>query len=312
MKKYIAALILLAVITACTGGSGEADLEKDIYKGTTGVVLSFFENSLGDEVFENEQLNLPIKLENKGAYQVTNSKLVVATERGFIEFSNGNNIYQKSGIRLDGKSVFVTFDDFHIEELVMNVKELDPQSEYHDSFITVNFCYDYKTSAFAEVCIDTDPHGQRVSDKACSQINSISMSEGQGGPVVIERVETRMLVVDNFIKPQFKIYISNRGEGTVISPNRIDSVCSQGSIGQETYNSLRLTALDMSGFSMGSFECIPSELVLYNDEDFITCTLKTGISRDRQPYLTPLKVELSYGYMETASKEIKIKKILRY
>ena len=98
----------------------------------------------------------------------------------------------------------------------------------------------------------------------------------------------------------------------MISPNRIDSVCSQGSIGQETYNSLRLTALDMSGFSMGSFECIPSELVLYNDEDFITCTLKTGISRDRQPYLTPLKVELSYGYMETASKEIKIKKILRY
>ncbi|MEK6916391.1 MAG: hypothetical protein AABW92_01480 [Nanoarchaeota archaeon] len=309
--RYFLILVALVFLAACSTGSKDSDLEKEIYKGTTGVVVSFFGNNIGDEVFEGEQLNLPIKFENKGAYDVTNSKLVVAAEKGFMNFPGGSNIYQKSGIKLNGKNVFVTFDDFHIEELNLQVNKLSPLSEYHDSLVIVNFCYDYKNMAFTEVCIDTDPHNQRVSDKTCSQIDSIGLSGGQGGPVVINRIETRMLVFDNAIRPQFKIYISNTGKGTVISPNKIDSVCSQDSVGQQTYNSLKLTALDMSGYTLQNFECLPSELVLYRDEDFITCTLKSGISRDKQPYITPLKVELSYGYMDSAAKEIKINKILR-
>ena len=318
-NKIIFSIILLICITSCTftGKNDEdLDIEKNIYKGTRGVSMDFFENNFPDEIFENEELNLAIKIENKGAYDVKNAKILVSVEKEFMNFFNGDHVYEtlfQGRPFLQGKTYYSDFNDFHIEELRLKVKELDDLSEYHDSFILSTFCYDYKGIAIADVCIDTDPHDVKVTEKVCSEIDSISLSEGQGGPVIIDRIDTRMLVQGDTIKPQFKIYITNKGKGTVISSGKSDEVCNKESIGFDTYNTLKITELEFSNHNLNNFECLPSDLVLLNNEDFITCTYKgTDITKNSPTYLTPLKVAFEYGYTESISKEIKIRKILTY
>lgn len=317
MRKKILVLILLLIVSCTNTNKGQdLDIEKNIYKGTQGVVLDFFDDRFPDEIFENELLSLAIRIENKGAYQVKNAKLLVSVEKEFMEFKQDDHIYEKTlsgNPFLEGKTYFSDFNDFHIEEITINVKELDDLSEYHDAFILTNFCYDFKGIAIADVCIDTDPHSIKVTDKVCSEISSISLSEGQGGPLIIERVETRMIVENNNIKPQFKLFFKNQGQGTVITPGKIDQICNKNSVGFDTYNTLKLTKLEFSNHNLGSFNCLPTELILYNNQDFMTCTYTgSDITKDLPAFLTPLKIEYEYGYSESNAKEIKIKKILNY
>jgi hypothetical protein len=147
-------------------------------------------------------------------------------------------------------------------------------------------------------------------------VSDIDLSNGQGGPVVITKIESRMMVDENSIRPQFRIYISNAGQGNVIRYGTKDAVCSNSGLVQGAYNTVDLINIDIgySNFHIGDFECNPLSLVLQKNEDYITCTMKAGkISKNTGvSYLTPMKVEFKYGYIESASKQIKIKKILKY
>ena len=95
-------------------------------------------------------------------------------------------------------------------------------------------------------------------------------------------------------------------------PDRIGDVCNNIALNRNTYNLVRLRNIEFSNsrYSLGNgIECIPSELVLRDEEDSITCTVTgSGISTDAPSYMTVLRVEIEYGYTESVSKEIKIKK----
>jgi hypothetical protein len=323
MSKEINMLVFVVILLSlvgCSGGGKTTDLNKDIYKGTEGVLTSFYGN-IPLEVFEGETLSLAVKFDNKGAYEVKNAKFVVSLEKEYMGFSNGGYIYEtlfsnvlsQKGKILEGKNSYTDYDDFHVEEIPIKVGQLDDFSEYHDTTILTSFCYDYYGIAVADVCIDTDPHNIKLNDKVCNEISSISLSSGQGGPLIIDRIETRMLVDNSVIKPQFKIFFRNVGSGTVITPGKYAQVCSSAPLGYDSYNTMKLTQLEFSSYNLNDFECLPQDLMLIRNEDFMTCTFRgNSIGRNIPTYLTPLKVEFAYGYKDTASKELKIKKIQRY
>lgn len=318
MKNKIIFLLLIILITSCTSGNNDAQLEKDLYKGTQGVVLEYFKNNFPDEVFEEETLNYAVRITNKGPYEASNTILLVSLEKGYMNFKDGSsdleNVKARNIKTLNKKTIFNTLDDFEVvDDIGIEVRKIDGLSEYHDSIILTTLCYDYRGIAIADVCIDLDPHDTSPREKECNVKESISLSEGQGGPVVIDRIETRMLIEDDKIMPQFKIYVSNRGRGTVLQPGSISEVCSKTSLNTETYNSVRIDSIKLSDRTTGDFECIPSELMLRNEEDFVTCTLKNRpFDKAAEAFQTPLRIEISYGYMESSSKEIKIIKILPY
>jgi uncharacterized repeat protein (TIGR01451 family) len=321
--KKIFLLLLFLIIAGCTPtGTNQVKLEKDLYKGTEGVTLDLFDDKLPSEVYQGETLNYIVKATNKGPYPVNNAKLVISLEKGYMSFINpmspsNTHIKVISNIDLEGKTLFNTLDDFEVREESIKSLPLDGQSEYHDSLITTNFCYDYKGIAVADVCIDTDPYSIRPGQKVCTVKDSISLSEGQGGPVLISQIDTRMLV-DNFngkdyIRPQFILHIINQGQGFVIKPGTTDKVCSENALQSDVYNSVIINNIKFSSYTKKDFDCFPEELVLMEDQDKITCILKTGaIAKESASYTTPLEVEISYGYMFSQSKEIKIKKVLRY
>ena len=317
MKHKIIFLVLILLISSCnSNNNNDAELEKDLYKGTQGVVLEYFENNFPGEIFEGEKLEYAVKLTNKGPYRAHNMILLVSLEKSYMAFGSTlgalDNIKIENVNPLDGKTIFNPLDDFDVIELPMIAKQLDELSEYHDTFVLTTLCYDYKGIAIADVCIDPDPYDTSAREKECNVKESISLSGGQGGPVVIDRIETRMMVDDDStVKPQFKIYVANHGQGTVLKQGMTRLVCNKESLNTEAYNIVRISKIQFSNFRKEHFDCIPEDLVLRNEQDFITCTLNPSVN-EKYAYQTPLTIEIEYGYTESSSKEIKIKKILPY
>jgi hypothetical protein len=312
--KIIFLLTALILLSGCDFNSNnDAVLEKDIYKGTQGVYLDFFE--LPDEVYGGEEISYIVRVENKGPYEVKGATLLVNLEKDYMSFVSqdcqGNTCSHPIPL-LDGKDVYNTLDDFEVINLQIKTKELDDLSEIHESLILTSFCYNYEGKVFTDVCIDTDPFDTLARNKVCTVKDTISLPEGQGGPVIIDRIEPRMLLDADNVIPQYKIYISNRGQGEVVTWGKSNTVCNNQELG-ENYNTVELTEFEVSGlkYTEGQIKCIPDIISLRRDEDFITCTANT-ISKSRQSYVTPLKIELRYGYVESSAKEIKIKKLLKY
>ena len=310
--RYYLFFVLLFVLSSCDSISGEGELKKDLYQGTSGVEFEIFD--LPSEVSEDEEIPLIFRVENKGPY-VTKGRIVINTEKDYVNIKGMNN-YAAVDFNLDGKTVLNDIDDFEIYNVPLLAGKLDPLSEEHDTYLSTYLCYEYKGLAYADVCVDTDPYEVSNADKACKAQSSISLSGGQGGPVIIESVEPNMLINGDTIRPQFKIYIQNVGQGTVIQSGSIYQVCSKDSLNLNTYNTVSLSEVEISGkkLSGGQIQCVPSVLQLRNEKDFVTCTVAPGsaIPRNTLSYKSPLKIEINYGYMQALSKEISIRKILTY
>ncbi len=239
----------------------------------------------------------------------------MSTEEDYIGMSSGRHVITEQ-FSLSGKTVFNDIDDFEILNFPLYIKSLSPLSEIHESYILTQLCYEYRGLAYTDLCIDTDPYDSGDSEKACSAQSSISLGQGQGGPVVIDSVVPKMLLDGNVVRPQLKIHIRNTGSGSVFQKGYMNQVCSSDPLQITTYNTITLKEVELSGRSLsgGQIECIPQNLQLRDEEDFVTCTVVQGqgISREMLSFETPLKIEIEYGYTESISKQISIKKILQY
>ncbi|MEM3373752.1 MAG: hypothetical protein QXE31_00885 [Candidatus Woesearchaeota archaeon] len=309
-KLILFFFIISLIFTSCTSINNTKNIGKKIYTGTEGVLIEVFSN-LPDSIYEGEILNYIIKVVNKGPYEVNNAKLLITLEKNYMEFSDSSNIAEIKNINLEGKSLNNLIDDFSLIEKPIKAKKIDSQSEYQLTNILTSFCYDYKGILINDVCIDSDPYNLKSLKKVCNTHN-LEFSEGQGGPLKISLIETRMLSENNYLRPQFKISFQNVGNGIVIKKGTIDKVCNKDSL-QEVYNVITLKDISFSKFHINDFECYPEELILKQEQNSITCTLKPGLlSKEISTYSTPLRVEIEYGYFITDSKNIKIKKLLKY
>jgi hypothetical protein len=312
MKRTI--IIMLLFLAACQN-SNEPDIMRNIYVGTIGVALDFINNEIPDKVRENEVVYYTIRAQNRGPYELNNARLTISVDPGIMKFPDGSSVMVIDDITLQGKSFFDTFDDFRIRNIPITIQSLDETRAYHDAEILTAFCYDYKGYATANVCIDRNPQGATPVEKTC-RTSIVLLSQGQGGPVSIDKIEPYMIVeVINgveLVRPQFKIFVQNRGRGVVFKPGSIAQFCGHGDIDSDVYNNVRLDNIAFSNFNIHDFDCLPGSFVLKGGSDHITCTLKRerALQKDAA-YTTPLRVEISYGYKETISKELRIEKILR-
>ncbi|MBT3465368.1 hypothetical protein HN451_10335 [archaeon] len=306
LLMYLISLIVL--INSCTGsGNSPSITNPDLYKGTQGLEIEVISN-LPERIFENEPFEYVVKLTNNGVYDIKNGVLTLNVEKDYLSV-DGKNI-KKENINLQGKEIFQTLDDFEIKQFTIKSGNLDQTSQTHETLILTSACYDFMAKAFADICIDSDPHDINPTEKEC-KTKKIDLSKGQGGPVLISLIEPRMIMDDNYLRPQFKIHVKNSGRGTVLQHGREDTFCSSGNIAREQYNKVILSELSFSTFKKNDFDCSPEPLRLKGNEDVITCTLKTGkISKDITNYLTPITLELKYGYLISNSDMVKIEKIL--
>jgi len=296
-------IILVLFISGCVTNPFVATTTQDDFRtGSQGILMEFLTNAPPSEIYEEYPFQIGIILKNIGAYDTKNGFVSFTIEEDYMELMNQNQ--GAVSFSLKGKSVSIPTGDQLIKLVKAETKKIDEQSEQHESTILVSTCYQYQTKKDVTICIDTDVYDLKKMQKVCV-VKDITLTP-QGAPVAITKIESDMLPAedDNLIKPAFKIYIKNVGNGEVIDKGKISDICSSDPIDYKELNTVGIKVM----LSNEELECKPEPLKLRNNEDEVRCTLEKGISKNKATYTAPLTIELNYGYTYSMSKKITIKK----
>ena len=286
----------------------------DIRKGTQGLTMEFTKNAPPERVFEDTAFPMALEVNNKGAENVVDWELVFGFDP-YVEIDKGSKAQQE--LPIDGKSIFNPKGEGDLITINAKAKTIGAQSETQSSTILATACYPYKTILGTSVCIDNDIYGTKRGEKACS-VTDLTFGDGQGAPVAVTKVETRMLPEGDKVKPLFLIHIKNQGNGEVVKLSEVENVCTGEQLDYTDFNTLLISA-SLSGISL---DCrvkkegpeaeppAPVTIRLREKEDLVSCT--GDVVELEDAYVSPLKVELEYGYTFTISKDIIIEKILTH
>ncbi|MBD3310704.1 hypothetical protein GF351_05805 [Candidatus Woesearchaeota archaeon] len=299
-----AALIAVCLLAGCRGGGSGSILDpEDVRKGTKGLEMDFIERNPPDEIYEDSTFSLGIELENQGAADITQGILKVGIDRTFMEWDQAPS--QVSSVRLEGKTVTRPSGEQDFLNFRLYARPLPPNIETHTTQITVTSCYDYKTIAAFDVCIDTDIYGQGLFEKAC-EVEDLT-SSGQGGPVAVTRAEPTMLPheKEDRIMPQFRITVANKGGGRSFRKDLVKEMCTGATIDIKGFNTAEVNAY----LSEEALECRPHYVNLEERDAEVVCALTEGIPVEFGSYKTPLTVTIDYGYTDSMSKQVEIKDV---
>ena len=344
LKNIIAILMISLLIYGCEGGFlGKKEgyeptiTSEEIYKGKEGLDMEFFEDAPPKEILEESSLPIGIRLYNKGAYNIENGYLSIGLEKDYMGIDKQQEASWKSltedvkffekddehiTFDLKGKSIAYPLGDQEFIRFAAKTKEIgktDPQSEYHDSLISITSCYKYQTIAAETVCIDTDIYNFKQRKKTCDAKKAITLSS-QGAPVAVTKIESEMILDEGKIKPRFIITVKNLGNGEVIKHDKVEDACYSKPINYAEWNNIRIKAhlskvededkLDCDLIKEGKTD--DGTLNLRKKEDTIRCSYEKGFDEIRGTFSTPIYIVLDYGYTNTISKNVKIKKILTH
>ncbi len=282
-------LCFTLLLSSC--GTSYGSQEADPYRtGTEGVVVSFLDD---DYVFYDQQyLNLQLVLENKGAYDEPQGKVVLSGYDPTIvkldtepielpaEFY-GKNIYAPEGYQY-----FVSVAEESLVSLTLG--------ESYETTLQASLCYSYQSIATPTVCLLYNPEDIYICDQ-----DTIGLSS-QGGPVAV--TEVRQDYEQD--KVRFTVFVQHVGVGTVVNAYDVDAfdACPFG-LTNEDLDHVGVT-LEINGLDVPS--CIPSNgYIALNDagQGVIICTFTL---REQRTYTTPLKITLDYSYLSIIDQDIAI------
>ena len=346
-KKFtIIILISLIFITACTTSYKTTTTTPDLRIGFYGMTLEFLKGSPPVKIFEGDSFPVTIKVKNNGAYSIKESNPAVISLGVEKDYTKNVKLEQYSGtsIPIYGSYAFEEQNAHFViggrtqinprggEEIIiykLEAGKIDPKSEAHLSTVIATLCYPYETILDSTICVDTDINNLRPIKKVCN-MQDLIFNNGQGAPVAITKIEMNMLPTETLekITPQFLIYVENKGNGLVIKNEAVFDYCIRSETKHEDLNIVYVDAYlsgkrlncqlekieELSPIEFGTKEIDSDKLghiKLKDKKDIIRCALKEGIDRNQDPYLSPLKIRLWYGYTQSISASYFIEGILK-
>ena len=337
MVKKIAIILFLAIflllMAGCSSSSTKKNDDINVRIGFNGLDMEFLKGTPPAKMFEGNTFPVLIKVRNNGAYSIKNGQAILSlgVEKDYTKKADlltGGRIASLEGLSnaasfgLEGKSSINPIGNEEVISYNLVAGKVDPQSETHTSTVIATLCYPYETVLASNVCVDTDVNNLRPAKKVCN-MQDLVFGNGQGAPVAVPKIEVNMLPVISSgkdsadrIKPQFLIYIENKGPGTVIKAESVRDFCVKSDTEHKNLNVVYVDAylsstklrcqLDVEGSSTER-----GHIKLKDKKDIIWCDLAEGVSAAQDPYLSPLKVELSYGYTQSISANYAMQKTAR-
>jgi hypothetical protein len=269
--------------------------------GTQGIDISIVPNYPPSTIYDLNELIVLAEVKNKGNYNLAPQDCFIQVTgfdpnilRGSLDVPRtcAENLDQ-----LDGKTVFNLDGGFNqIEFRSSNIALPNGIFDYEPR-LNLLACYNYKTTASPQVCVDPLLFQVNAQQKACDYRRGISVSGGQGGPVGVSNVNVDQ--VGN--RAIFDITISNLGSGQVLSPFANIQGCGNAVIERQDFDKVSY-AVRLAN-TIGT--CNPRDGIvrLSNGRGKILCSFDIpGTSA----YETPLLIDLDYSYMQSISKQVKI------
>lgn len=314
MKKIvISSALLIALLLLGCGNTSRGAASEEFRIGSEGVKLSFLDSGMGEEIIvssENEEIDLLIEAQNRGAFPTTRSvegkmwlsgfdKNVVSLPTEVRDFSSDDSedLRGRSSLNPQGGQGFYTFEG------VINPSTLE-EGAYNPT-IVAHYCYQYSTLLSVEVCVEREIHSPNK-NKVC-RAKDITLNT-QGAPIAITKIEETTL--SN--KIQFNVHIKNVGGGQVVTRESYTE-CNPGSIPKKKdLDHVRVAVMKVSDVEL---ECAAltgeSSVRLIGGKGMFICKAdKSSLIDDNQEaYVGVLEAHLEYAYRDSIRHPLRIVKI---
>jgi len=307
-------IILLSTTILITGCTQSSSTEK--YKvGTDGLVIEFSKSN-PTSIYEREEFGTSLFIKNVGSYDIDKNnpaklKVLYDNYRITSKISSGN--VEVPDIVLAGKSQYFPAGSESPVEFYFESNSLTQLRESATTTINYNLCYPYATEFTTMTCIDTKTANKADVAVACTS-EVYNGGAGQGAPIVVTKIEPEIMLQENYIMPQYKIYIENMGGGYVTSQDTCD--VADISTFTDKYNEFSGRVKVYATLSGEKLDCGPDKsglLRLVDSNSYITCYLsKTAnqnkYSRTNKNYISPLTIDVEYTYVTLEKQDIEIKR----
>lgn len=311
--KYRNLLITFIIIIFLLGCyPKERKIEEKPHHGTEGLVLDFVKDAPPLRAYDGEKIYIYVEVRNKGAYPINpdeklNGMLFLSGFDSSIITIDSHNL--ENGIKLDddelkGKSNYNPEGGYQLIKFSGDIKFPEHLGLYIPTFVATA-CYEYKTTAAVDVCLDPNPLA--ITERVC-EVKDISLTS-QGAPVAVTKVEERILnLATENKKVQFKIYIENVGEGDIIKPDEgwLEK-CNpyKAGLDLESEDRVLVEEVKLGDKPITCQPLINNYLQLYNGRGFMICE---STFKGETAYTTKLLIKLKYAYRNEISKSVRIRR----
>ncbi|MCX6710146.1 MAG: hypothetical protein NTV63_04325 [Candidatus Woesearchaeota archaeon] len=284
-------LFILVLMNGCTSGGTSSAKGTNLRTGTKGLEASFAEGSPPSTIYDGNSVPLNINIWNKGAESASGTLYFDGFDPGIVSIPT-----QVFFPAIDGTEATKSPQGGYYLVQVGNFAPMLPEDTDNYAFsLRATLCYDYKTAASVQICIDADP--SKTGSKACTPANP-SLGGGQGGPVAISAVQQDSSIGQTV----FKITVRNVGGGRVISQAKVGQC---NSLSYADYDEVQFSGVISNGQPLDCGSNTKARLI--NNEATIIC--KTTTNPSRGAYSTILKINLNYGYTYSNIKNIEVRRI---
>ncbi len=327
-----AALIAVLLVGGCgqLGGKGKVSTIPEVYTGTAGVDVGFAPEGVPSVMTEGSPSDAVLFITNKGAADVDVSGIIikVSDNRAAVGFEiDKKNVLVIDGTGLKGMldepaktsgkllgKASNTIGSLYSITVIVTPKKL-PGKDAVNTGLLSTVCYNYRTDLTANVCVDASPFSFQKQRKPCDAKLPLSF-QSQGAPVAVRRIDTLDPEKSGgAVKPKFKIYFANVGNGIVIDKDSLSLFCTDKDK-TNTDNKVGIVWVDSVMLNDKPLVCNnekglkPIMLTGNPANDFVLCSYPYDDFEDGSGvFATPLKVGLSYGYRSTSNTvQIRIEK----
>lgn len=268
-----------------------------VRSGFQGLEMTFVGNLPPNSLYDFDELVIVNEIKNLGSYDIEADKCfleMTGIDRNIIR--NLQPSTRQSCGDVMGKNLFNSEGGLDQVEFQSQSIFLPAGVDKYSPTLVLSACYNYKTLANPQICVDPGFYQLTSEQKAC-QVGDVALAGGQGAPVSVNNIKVDMVGQKAIVQ----IDVSNAGKGRVISPRASLNQCP---------SNMRYDDFDEVGFVVslsGEFpeKCTPSDNLvrLTNNQGKIFCTFALGSTT---AYETPLNIELNYKYLQSISKKIEI------
>ena len=321
---FVLFLVLLISISGCKGKKDVKKALEEIRTGTEGIVLNFLPNAPPATIHVEkgippETFDVVLEVKNKGAYPQPDEGIgglgpllgkvyLSGYDQNILVFTPSPPVAELTGRTLEGKSTINPNGGQDLVVFKVNVNVENLNVEKYEPILLATACYNYFTIAGPSVCIDPNPYSTVKEKKVC-EVQDVTLTN-QGAPIAVTKIGEEAFAT----KTQFKITVKNVGGGDVIKREAFEKCNPFGSdkIGREDIDKVYLyevkisdKTLDCGPFAEGN-KGKQGYIRLINGEGFVICELR-DYGGSKTAYTTPLRIWLSYNYINTAERKLQIK-----